>query len=110
MRVLFFTETLNPGGAELFVIRLANRISKECETGIVIFYRAQIHPSLSEKLHPSVKIYLIKIPFRWLIQKADVLLRKLGIDKSITQIIIEKQSIKESLCRIISQVAMDINN
>ena len=79
MKIMLLTETLAPGGAETFVVRLANAMSELHEVSLVVMHSEQVHPAVREKLAESVALRVIKLagkPFLWKLSSA---LRKLGI-------------------------------
>lgn len=94
MRILLFTETLQPGGAEMFVVRLANALSKEHEVGIVIFYENLVHTGVIEKLAARVQVFLLRVPALRHLQRLDGLFRLCNIDISLVHKRIEKEAIK----------------
>lgn len=90
MRILLVTETLHAGGAETFVVRLANALVQQHEVGLI-----NLHPNLSKKelinqIDKKVKVHHVSIPCKTLFTKIDGLLYRCGIDFSfIEQILIK---------------------
>ena len=83
MKILIITETLSVGGAETFVVRLANSLSLQHEVMLV-----NLHPEISRKeliarLVPSVRYSPMHQPFRAIRQKTDGLMLKIGVDISL---------------------------
>lgn len=85
MKILLATETLHAGGAETFVVRLANALSDKHEVAIVVYYKHIVNPGVLAQLLPSVKVYYINIAQLSLKQKADSFFRKTGIDFSLAE-------------------------
>ena len=83
MRILLLTETLAVGGAETFVVRLANALSTEHEVMIAVMHGEKTNPALLAEILPSVKVDQLHLPAKKLWFKADSLARRLGIDRSL---------------------------
>jgi len=82
MRVLLVTETLHPGGAEMFVVRLANALCENHEVGVVAFYKDLVVPEIREKLDDRITFYQLDFTALPLLRKLDSLFLKLNIDAS----------------------------
>ena len=83
MRILLVTETLTVGGAETFVVRLANALSDDHEVVIAVMHGEMTNPSLADQVAASVHIDQLRLPAKRLWFKFDSLLRRIGIDKSL---------------------------
>jgi len=86
MRILLVTETLTAGGAETFVIRLANALVADHEVTIAVLHGEMVNPAIAAKVEARVRLERLRLPAkRWLF-KADSLLRRLGVDWSVNRI------------------------
>ncbi len=85
MRILLVTETLHPGGAETFVVRLANALSRTHDVAIAVLYKHIVNPGVLEQVSAKVKVLYAHVGMLSLKHKADSLLRKMGIDYSLVQ-------------------------
>ncbi len=82
MRILIVTETLCAGGAETFVIRLANALATGHSVTIAVLHGELAHPALLDRVAANVAIERLILPAkRWLF-RVDTLLRRIGIDRS----------------------------
>ena len=86
MKILLVTETLHTGGAETFIVRLANALQARGHRVFVFV----VHPQLSKKeivnsLHPEIKVTLFNQSNRTVKQKADSLFYRLKIDTNLLQ-------------------------
>lgn len=85
MRILMITETLTAGGAETFVIRLANALAADHQVAIAVLHGEMVNPAIVAKVAPGVAVERLRLPFkRWLF-RVDTLLRRSGIDWSINR-------------------------
>jgi L-malate glycosyltransferase len=103
LKILLAVETLYPGGAELFVLRLASRLGKKHE---VIFYRLYKDAVNQEMLNAYPKNFTLEwpeVPFDFFIQKTDRLLRLLRIDFSI-----RAQFVKHSIRKILRERKIEV--
>jgi glycosyltransferase involved in cell wall biosynthesis len=81
MRILLLTETLCAGGAETFVVRLANALAGERnEVMIAVMHGEMIHPAVAAKVDPRVALETLKLPAKRTMQRADRVVRALRID------------------------------
>jgi glycosyltransferase involved in cell wall biosynthesis len=94
MKILLVTETLNTGGAETFVVRLANELSKEHTVAIAVLYGNLVNHGIMDQVEDNVKLYYINLKGLLLKHKVDSLLRKLQIDCSWVQTKIQKKLIQ----------------
>jgi glycosyltransferase involved in cell wall biosynthesis len=81
MKILLVTETLHTGGAETFVVRLANALAKEHEVMVVNIYPHLSKPALMTQFLPGVQVVHLRIPLRLLRQKLAGAMIRLGIDQ-----------------------------
>ena len=82
MRILIVTETLTAGGAETFVIRLANALAADHMVTIAVLHGEMVHPALADRAAAGVKVERLELPAkRWLF-RADTILRRIGLDWS----------------------------
>lgn len=79
MRILELTETLHPGGAETFVVRLSNALAAAGHDVTVAVAVPIVHPALREALGPQVDVEVLPVPFWRLLAKAESACRKLGL-------------------------------
>ena len=85
MRILFATETLTAGGAETFVIRLANALAVDHDVTIAVLHGEMVNPALIAKVDARVRVERLRLPAkRWLF-KADSVARRLHVDWSINR-------------------------
>ena len=85
MKILLVSETLLPGGAETFVLRLANALIGEHDVALAILHGEMVKAELRAKLDPRIKVHLLKMPAKRALFKVDSLLRRLHIDKSVVR-------------------------
>ena len=83
MRILLVTETLTVGGAETFVVRLANALSMDHEVVIAVMHGEMTNPSLAAHIAATVHVDQLRLPAKRLWFKFDNLLRRIGIDHSL---------------------------
>lgn len=83
MKVLLVTETLNDGGAELFVLRLAKALLAKGEQVQVLSLNKEYENVIMTKKFADLPIQRLSLPFLSLIEKADKVLCRTGIDFSI---------------------------
>lgn len=82
MRILFVTETLTTGGAETFVIRLANALSADHAVTIAVLHGEVVNPALIERVAAGVTVERLSLPAkRWLF-RVDTMQRRIGLDWS----------------------------
>lgn len=82
MRILIVTETLTFGGAETFVVRLANALCAEHQVCVAVMHGERIHLSLLRHLAPSVVVERLHLPAKRSWFRLDSLVRKLRVDWS----------------------------
>lgn len=86
MNILLLTETLHPGGAETFVVRLANALqARGHRVFLFVVHPGRTQQEIAASLHPSVRILNFQQKAARLRQKFDGLLCRLGIDFSLLQ-------------------------
>ena len=85
MNILLVSETLLPGGAETFVLRLANALVGEHQVALAILHGEMVKGELCAKLDPRIKVHLLKLPAKRALLKVDNLLRRLHIDRSVVR-------------------------
>ena len=85
MNILLVSETLLPGGAETFVLRLANALVGEHQVALAILHGEMVKTELRVKLDPKIKVHLLKLPAKRALFKVDSLLRRLHIDRSVVR-------------------------
>ncbi len=91
MKVMLLTETLSVGGAETFVVRLANALAGQMDVILVTMHGEMVHPAVRHKLSGHVACEEIRLPLKAMLWKAASLVRKLGIDWSpVDQLIAAK--------------------
>lgn len=82
MKVLMVTETLSAGGAETFVIRLANALAVDHRVTIAVLHGEQVNPALLDRVAETVTVERLILPMKRQWFRIDGLLRRLGIDVS----------------------------
>ena len=91
MKIIIASEVIHPGGAETFILRLAQALhEKGHDVCVFVFYEDFLHYNLCEIFAPDVKIIPAKIPVNTLLRKVDSGLFRLGIDKSFRATYIKK--------------------
>lgn len=85
MRILLVTETLTAGGAETFVIRLANALAADHDVTIAVLHGEMVNPAIAVKAAADVHVERLRLPAkRWLF-KVDSALRRMGVDWSFNR-------------------------
>ena len=83
MNILLVSETLETGGAETFVIRLANALAERHQVIVAVLHGDRIQPQLAEQLDRRVRLERLCLPAeRWL-WRFDRLLRHAHIDAAV---------------------------
>jgi glycosyltransferase involved in cell wall biosynthesis len=82
MRILLVTETLMPGGAETFVIRLANALVEQHEVAIAVLHGELVNPALSARIDLRVRFERLRLPAERTLSRIDGLARRLRLDWS----------------------------
>lgn len=81
MKILLVSETLHVGGAETFVVRMANALVEVGhDVALAVFFDTIVNEALLAQLDKSVRVTLIHTPALRLLQKLDGGFRRLGID------------------------------
>jgi len=84
LRIVIVSDTLLPGGAESFSLRLAEELHlREHEVHYYVLRKNRINHDFKSKLAPRTRVYSPSIPFMRAIEKIDGLLFVLGIDFSL---------------------------
>lgn len=90
MKVLLLIETLSVGGAETFVIRLANALAQRHELILAVMHGHRVEQQLVEQLDPRVQLRSLRLPAeRWL-WRADRVLRSLKLDVATVRLLQER--------------------
>lgn len=104
MNIILASEVIHPGGAETFILRLAQALkNKGHNVTVFVFYEQILNYDLCKILAPAVSIVPAQIPGNKILSKVDGLLFKLGIDFSVRNIFIRK-----SLKKLIANQKTDI--
>lgn len=103
MRILLLTETLVVGGAETFVVRLANALAPDHEVTLGVMHGERTNRALLDMVDPKVRVEQCRLPAKRLLQTADGLTRRLSIDHSLIP-----QAHRRWLVRLIDQIRPDI--
>lgn len=104
MRIILASEVIHPGGAETFILRLAQALhEKGHEVCVFVFYEELLNYGLCKIFAPDVRIVPARIPNAKLLQKADGGLFRLSIDKSL-----RSNYIKQSLHQLIKEHQPDV--
>lgn len=103
MRILLVTETLVAGGAETFVIRLANAVCATNEVMIAVMHGEMTNPALAAKVDPRVRLVELRLPAKRLWFAADGQARRLGLDLSAV-----RSAQRRWLARLIRETRPDI--
>lgn len=80
MRILQLTETLAAGGAETFIVRLANALAAEGHEVTIAVMNDIVHPALGSAIDPKVTVEHASIASRRWLLRAERLARLLRID------------------------------
>lgn len=84
MNIILASEVIHPGGAETFILRLAEALKRQGQDArVFVFYNNLLNRELCKILAPDVEIIAAEIPMPGLLGKIDGLLFRLGIDYSI---------------------------
>ena len=82
MRILIVTETLVAGGAETFVVRLANGLADTHEVTIAVMHGELTNAALHAQVGAAVRVEQLTYPAKRLLSKVDGLARTIGADAS----------------------------
>ena len=82
MRILLVTETLIVGGAETFVVRLANWLADKHEITLAVMHGELVQPELKARLSARVRYEALVLPGKKWLFKIDSALRKAKLDLS----------------------------
>ena len=83
MRILLITETLAAGGAETFVVRLANALVAAHDVTIAVLIGQFSNPALEAQVNQSVHLEQLRLPALRTLNKLDGLARRVGVDFSL---------------------------
>lgn len=105
MNIVLASEVIHPGGAETFILRLAQALHKKGhKVSVFVFYSHMLNHELCKILAPDVEIVPADIPVAGLLGRIDGLLFRLGVDYSVRNIFIRstlKSLIKKQKTNII---------
>ena len=95
MKIVFVTDVIHAGGAETFLMRLAEQLKRNRhEVFIFVLHADRINKELKYSLAPSVPLITIKIPLLYFWRKIDGLLYKLHLNISFLALF-HSQSLKK---------------
>ncbi|MCB0700169.1 MAG: glycosyltransferase family 4 protein [Chitinophagales bacterium] len=104
MNIIIASEVIHPGGAETFILRLAQALhDKGHKVCVFVFYKQLLNYDLCKILAPDVTVIAADIPSATILQKADGLLFRHGIDNSF-----RNNHIKKSLRKLIRSFKPDV--
>lgn len=104
MNIILASEVIHPGGAETFILRMAQALhNKGHDVRVFVFYNELLNYELCRLIAPDVTIVPAEIPGGKLISKIDGLLFRLKVDVRIRDIYIRK-----TLTKLIEQHKTDI--
>ena len=83
MKIFMVSETLEPGGAETFAVRLANALSTRHDVLLAVLHGERIHRAVLIQILPAVRVEPLIMPGKKALQKIDGLLRRLRVHRSI---------------------------
>lgn len=91
MNIILASEVIHPGGAETFILRLAQALyGKKHNVVVFVFYNDFLNRELCKLLAPDVTIVHGDIPLNSIVKKIDGLLFRLKIDFSLRNMFIRK--------------------
>src|SRR4051812_38666026 len=83
MRIVLTTDVIHAGGAETFVLRLAQALhKKKHEVFIYVLYEKSIDRKVLQAIAPDVPVHAARLPLLRLLQLADSFFLKLKLDIS----------------------------
>lgn len=103
MKILLAVETLHPGGAEMFALRLAAAMSLKHEVVLFRFYKEAADQAWVDKYPVAFTHAWPEIPFDKFWRRADRMLRLLKIDFSFRE-----RQVKRSLDNLIASFRPDV--
>jgi glycosyltransferase involved in cell wall biosynthesis len=83
MKIMLVTETLQPGGAEMFAVRLANYLSEQHAVVLAVLHGELIHKGVMDQVKAAVRVESLSLRAKSALWKGDGLLRRMRIDRSI---------------------------
>lgn len=99
MNIIIASEVIHPGGAETFILRLAQALHNEGHNvKVFVFYKELLNRKLCSIFAPDVKVVAADIPANGILSKIDSLLFRLKIDYKIRDHFIRK-SLNKSIRR-----------
>lgn len=99
MNIILASEVIHPGGAETFILRMAQALYNEGHNvKVFVFYKEMLNRELCRLIAPNVDVVAADIPTGSILQKFDSLFFRLKIDFSLRDI-----SIRKSLHKLIQQ-------
>lgn len=95
MNIIIASEVIHPGGAETFILRLAQALhEKGHKVKVFVFYKHLLNKKLCTIFAPDVKIVSADIPYHSLLSKIDGALFRLRKDFSLRDYYIRKSLAK----------------
>lgn len=88
MKIILITETLHAGGAETFVVRLANALAFNHEVILVNIYPHASRKGLINQVSKNVTLINLRFPMRTVLSKIDALIYRGKIDWSCMEVLI----------------------
>ena len=82
MKLLILSETLEPGGAETFAVRLANTLAADHDVSLAVMHGERVHTDVAANLSEHVRLESLRLPAKRLLWKLNSALRRAGIDWS----------------------------
>jgi len=114
MNIILASEVIHPGGAETFILRLAQALKRQGhDARVFVFYNHLLNRELCKILAPNVEIVAADIPLAGLLGKMDGLLFRLGIDYSFRSYFTQKslkRLIQEQKTNIIHSHLLKVDN
>lgn len=104
MKILIATEVIHPGGAETFLLRLAQALHQKGHEVVIFNFRGDIyHKELKERIAPDVTVVCADNPAGILTKAADAAATRLKFDLSL-----RNKYIRRSLHKLIDSFKPDI--
>lgn len=92
MRILITTEAIHPGGAETFLLRLAESLHRRGHQVLIFNFHKRIYnKDLHQRTAPSVTVVSADIPAPPIVRIVEGFFRRMGIDSIITNHFIAKK-------------------
>jgi glycosyltransferase involved in cell wall biosynthesis len=105
VKLLLACEDFRVGGAQIFVLRLAQAFSSHHKVYLYSHYHDYIAEGMVKRLAPNIEVITCQIPYPldWVIRKVDRLFYKLRVDFSIRE-----QLIASHLLQIVKKHKIDV--